>query len=47
MEINKDSLCPKCGKVCNPWKVVLRHLYPQKRGPKVRVVDSPAEPLAQ
>ena len=33
-EITKESVCPKCQKVCGPWKVIVRHFNPEKRGPK-------------
>lgn len=34
VSFEKGTACPKCGKDCGPWKAMLRHVHPGKRGPK-------------
>lgn len=47
-----ESVCPKCGKVCAIWKVVVKHVHSGPRGFRKKVaVDVPAaavvtEPVA-
>lgn len=33
-----DDVCPKCGKVCSLWGLVVKHVASGKRGRKAKLV---------